>query len=31
MFNAVHNIQAKTPIENMTAMIDAVKEPNGHF
>jgi len=29
IFNTVHNIQAKTPIENVTAMIDAVHEFNG--
>jgi hypothetical protein len=29
VFNAVHNIQARTPIENIVAMIDAVREFNG--
>ena len=29
IFNPVHNIQAKTPIENIIAMIDAVHEFNG--
>ena len=29
VFNAVHNVQANTPIENVVAMIDAVKEFNG--
>jgi hypothetical protein len=29
VFNAVHNIQANTPVENIVAMIDAVKEFNG--
>jgi len=29
VFNAIHNVQAKTPIENIVAMIDAVKEFNG--
>ncbi|OGD11513.1 MAG: methyltransferase [Candidatus Aminicenantes bacterium RBG_13_62_12] len=29
IFNAVHNIQATTPIANIVAMIDAVKEFNG--
>ncbi len=29
MFNAIHNVQAGTPVENMVAMIDAVKEFNG--
>lgn len=28
VFNAIHNVQAKTPIENLVAMIDAVKEFN---
>lgn len=28
VFNAIHNIQAKTPIENVAAMIEAVKEFN---
>jgi len=28
VFNAVHNIQARTPIENVVAMIEAVKEFN---
>jgi uroporphyrinogen-III decarboxylase len=28
VFNAVHNIQANTPVENIAAMIDAVKEFN---
>ena len=28
VFNAIHNIQAKTPIENVTAMLEAVKEFN---
>ncbi|MHB1455870.1 MAG: uroporphyrinogen decarboxylase family protein [Armatimonadota bacterium] len=26
IFNAIHNIQAKTPVENLIAMYDAVKE-----
>jgi hypothetical protein len=30
IFNAVHNIQANTPVENIVAMIEAVKEFNGH-
>jgi hypothetical protein len=29
VFNSIHNLQANTPIENMVAMIDAVKEFNG--
>jgi len=29
VFNAVHNIQSGTPVENIVAMIDAVREFNG--
>ena len=29
VFNAIHNVQAQTPIENVIAMIDAVHEYNG--
>jgi uroporphyrinogen-III decarboxylase len=29
VFNAIHNVQAKTPVENVVAMIDAVHEFNG--
>jgi uroporphyrinogen-III decarboxylase len=29
IFNAIHNVQALTPMANMIAMIDAVKEYNG--
>jgi hypothetical protein len=29
VFDAIHNVQANTPVENMVAMIDAVKEFNG--
>jgi hypothetical protein len=29
VFNTIHNVQAGTPVENMVAMIDAVKEFNG--
>ncbi|MBN1686664.1 MAG: methyltransferase, partial [Spirochaetales bacterium] len=29
VFNTIHNIQAKTPVENVIAMIDAVHEFNG--
>jgi uroporphyrinogen-III decarboxylase len=28
VFNAIHNVQAQTPLENMVAMLDAVKEFN---
>lgn len=29
VFNTVHNIQANVPVENMVAMLDAIKEFNG--
>ena len=29
IFNSIHNVQARTPVENIVAMIDAVKEFNG--
>ena len=29
VFNAIHNVQAKTPTENVVAMIEAVHEFNG--
>lgn len=29
VFNAVHNIQARTPVENIVAMMNAVREFNG--
>lgn len=29
VFNAIHNVQAKTPIPNLIAMIDTVREFNG--
>lgn len=29
VFNAIHNVQANTPVENIAAMISAVKEFNG--
>ncbi len=29
IFDAIHNIQARTPVENIVAMIDAVREFNG--
>jgi uroporphyrinogen-III decarboxylase len=28
VFNAIHNVQANTPVENVVAMVDAVKEFN---
>jgi len=31
VFNAIHNVQALSPIENVVAMIDAVKEFNGNL
>ena len=31
IFNTVHNIQAKTPVENIVAMVDAIKEFNGEL
>ena len=31
VFNAIHNVQALTPIANYVAMIDAVKEYNGEL
>jgi len=30
IFNTIHNIQAHTPVENIVAVIDAVKEFNGN-
>lgn len=30
VFNAIHNVQALTPVENIVAMLDAVKEFNGN-
>ena len=30
VFNTVHNVQANVPIENLVAMMDAVKEYNGN-
>ncbi len=30
VFDAIHNVQANTPVENMVAMIDAVREFNGN-
>jgi len=29
VFNAIHNVQARTPVENLVALIDAVHEFNG--
>jgi hypothetical protein len=29
VFNAIHNVQAETPVENIVAMLDAVREFNG--
>jgi uroporphyrinogen-III decarboxylase len=29
VFNAIHNVQANTPVENMVAMFEAVKDFNG--
>lgn len=31
VFSSVHNVQANTPVKNIVAMIDAVKEFNGSF
>jgi uroporphyrinogen-III decarboxylase len=29
VFNTVHNIQANVPLENVIAMLDAIREFNG--
>jgi uroporphyrinogen-III decarboxylase len=29
IFNTIHNIQARTPVENIVSMLDAVKEFGG--
>jgi uroporphyrinogen-III decarboxylase len=29
VFNSIHNVQARTPVANIIAMIDAVHEFNG--
>jgi uroporphyrinogen-III decarboxylase len=29
IFDAIHNVQAQTPVENIVAMLDAVHEFNG--
>jgi len=31
VFNAIHNVQMNTPVENIVAMFDAVKEINGEL
>jgi len=31
VFNAIHNIQARTPVENIVAMLEAVQEFNGQI
>jgi len=31
VFNTVHNVQARTPVENIVAMLDAVKSFNGNL
>jgi uroporphyrinogen-III decarboxylase len=31
VFNTIHNIQAQTPVENVVAMIDAVREFGGRL
>jgi uroporphyrinogen-III decarboxylase len=31
VFSTVHNVQANVPVENIVAMIDAVKEFNGEY
>jgi len=30
VFDAIHNVQAKTPIENMAAMFDTVRDFNSN-
>jgi uroporphyrinogen-III decarboxylase len=30
VFNTIHNIQAETPVENVVAMVNALKEFNGN-
>ncbi len=30
VFNTIHNVQARTPVENFLAMLDGVAEYNGH-
>jgi len=29
VFNTIHNVQARTPVENIVAMLDAVRDYNG--
>jgi uroporphyrinogen-III decarboxylase len=29
VFNAIHNVQARSPVENVVAMIETVREFNG--
>ena len=29
VFNTIHNIQARTPVANIVAMVDAVRDFNG--
>jgi uroporphyrinogen-III decarboxylase len=29
VFNTIHNVQARTPVENIVAMLDAVREYSG--
>jgi uroporphyrinogen-III decarboxylase len=29
VFNSIHNVQARTPVENIVSMIDAVHHFNG--
>jgi len=29
VFDAIHNVQARTPVSNVVAMVEAVKEFNG--
>jgi uroporphyrinogen-III decarboxylase len=29
VFNTIHNVQARTPVENMVALLEAVHEFNG--
>jgi hypothetical protein len=31
VFDAIHNVQAQTPVENIVAMLDAVREFNGSY
>jgi len=29
VFDAIHNVQARTPVANIVSMVDAVREFNG--